>query len=144
MGTRLACVVMSFCWMCVSLQAQESAPRPAFRVLEDIEYAHEGDQRLLLDLYLPDVQDGAPLVVWIHGGAWRSGSKANMPLTWLVEKGYAVASIDYRLSPVARFPAQVHDCKAAIRLLARNRRNTATTPEGSRSQGRRPVDIWQH
>ena len=58
------------------------------------------------------------MLVWIHGGAWRSGSKDYMPLSELVsEHGYAIASVNYRLSPVARFPAQVHDIKAAIRFL---------------------------
>jgi acetyl esterase/lipase len=83
----------------------------------DIEYAQAGDQALTLDLYLPKSPNGPPLVVWVHGGAWRAGSKKDMPLGRLVEQGYAVASVDYRLSPVAPFPAQVHDLKAAIRFL---------------------------
>jgi acetyl esterase/lipase len=87
------------------------------RIVRDIEYAAVGDYKLLLDLYLPEKAAHAPLVVWIHGGAWRSGSKADMPLTWLVSQEFAVASVDYRLSPTARFPAQVHDIKAAIRFL---------------------------
>jgi acetyl esterase/lipase len=53
----------------------------------------------------------------VHGGAWRTGSKEDMPLGALVEAGYTVASVDYRLSTVAPFPAQVHDIKAAIRFL---------------------------
>lgn len=85
-------------------------------VRKDIEYARVDDHALLLDLYLPE-RDGRPLVVWVHGGAWRSGSKESMPLTWLVREGFAIASINYRLSPVARFPAQIHDCKAAVRFL---------------------------
>lgn len=83
----------------------------------DIEYAVVDQNRLLLDLYLPKSVKQPPLVVWIHGGAWRSGSKSSMPLKWLVAKGYAVASVDYRLSPVAPFPAQIYDCKAAVRFL---------------------------
>lgn len=91
----------------------------ARRIL-DIEYAKVQDHRLLLDLYLPQGAENPPLVVWIHGGAWRAGSKAKMPLTNLLASGFAIASIDYRLSPVARFPAQIHDCKAAIRFLRGN------------------------
>jgi len=53
----------------------------------------------------------------VHGGAWRSGSKANVSIKALVLKGYPIASVDYRLSTEARFPAQVHDIKAAIRFL---------------------------
>jgi acetyl esterase/lipase len=85
--------------------------------LRDIEYAQAGGQALTLDLYLPKATKGPPLIVWVHGGAWRAGSKKDMPLGRLVERGYAVASVDYRLSPVAPFPAQVHDLKAAIRFL---------------------------
>jgi acetyl esterase/lipase len=88
-----------------------------FRRVNDIQYAEVDGHRLLLDLYLPTSAKKPPLIVWVHGGAWRRGSKANMPLTELVKNGFAVASVDYRLSPVARFPAQIHDCKAAIRFL---------------------------
>ena len=85
--------------------------------MKDVEYARVGESALLLDLHMPlDVSD-SNLVVWVHGGAWRSGSKEDMPLGALVEAGYTVASVDYRLSPVAPFPAQVHDIKAAIRYL---------------------------
>jgi acetyl esterase/lipase len=86
-------------------------------VRRDIEYATVDDHRLLLDLYLPDREGPHPVIVWVHGGAWRAGSKKSMPLDELVNIGYAVASVDYRLSPVAPFPAQVHDIKAAIRFL---------------------------
>ena len=94
----------------------QTAP-DAYRKITDIPYAQVGDHPLLLDLYLPKKVDRAPLVVWVHGGAWRHGSKESMPLKWLVLRGYVVASVDYRLSPVAKFPAQIHDCKAAIRFL---------------------------
>jgi acetyl esterase/lipase len=86
-------------------------------VARDVEYARIGAERLALDLHMPTGEPRAPLIVWVHGGAWRSGSRASMPLGALVEQGYAVASVDYRLTPVAPFPAQVHDIKAAIRFL---------------------------
>jgi acetyl esterase/lipase len=71
----------------------------------------------MLDLFLPRQPGRPPLIVWVHGGAWRSGSRKDMPLMAMVDRGFAVASVDYRLSPVARFPAQAHDVKAAIRFL---------------------------
>jgi acetyl esterase/lipase len=93
-------------------------------VSRDIEFAKVDDVSLKLDLYRPVGTEAPPvgteappLVVWVHGGAWRAGSKDSMPLESLVKRGYAIASVDYRLSPVAKFPAQVHDCKAAIRFL---------------------------
>lgn len=89
----------------------------AIQRINDIEYAKVGNHALLLDLYLPQAKTNPPLLVWIHGGAWRAGSKSNMPLMELVKNGFAIASVDYRLSPVAKFPAQIHDIKAAIRFL---------------------------
>lgn len=90
------------------------------RVVRDVEYARVGDLRLALDLHLPARPGRPKLIVWVHGGAWRSGSRESMPLGALVEHGYAVASVDYRLTPVAPFPAQVHDIKAAVRYLRAN------------------------
>ena len=88
---------------------------------KDIEFATVGEHSLKLDLYLPEAKPlrKPKLIVWVHGGAWRKGSKENMPLTGLTKEGFAVASISYRLSPVAKFPAQVHDIKAALRFLRR-------------------------
>jgi len=86
------------------------------RKIADIEYARAGDQSLKLDLYQP-AAGHAPLLVWLHGGRWEVGSKDKMPLTALVERGYAIASLDFRPASVARFPGQVHDVKAALRFL---------------------------
>jgi acetyl esterase/lipase len=85
--------------------------------IRDIEYANVDGKSLRLDLHLPGSPLRAPLIVWVHGGAWRAGSKSGMPLGALVDEGYAVASVDYRLSTEAKFPAQIHDIKAAIRFL---------------------------
>ncbi len=91
-------------------------PCDCAEITRDIQYAEIGGSVLKLDLHRAAMQRG-PLIVWIHGGAWRSGSKTDMPLGALVADGVPVASVGYRLSPVARFPAQVHDIKAAIRFL---------------------------
>ncbi len=89
--------------------------------MPNLEYARVDEQPLLLDLYLaPVAETPHPLIVWVHGGAWRAGSKSDVPIQALVERGFSIASVDYRLSPVARFPAQVHDIKAAIRYLRAN------------------------
>ena len=81
----------------------------------DLIYAVVGDRTLRVDLYMPESAN-PPLIVWVHGGAWHSGTKENPPLG-LLEHGYALASIDYRLSVEAPFPAQMHDIKASIRFL---------------------------
>jgi acetyl esterase/lipase len=86
--------------------------------LKNLVYARAGDKNLLLDLYLPeDSVVPLPAIVWVHGGAFRMGSKENPRALRLVDRGYAVASINYRLSQEAIYPAQIHDCKAAVRWL---------------------------
>lgn len=112
--------------LCVALWAAHTAPEATAvaddgpRILRNVVFARVGEHDLQLDLHKPAVASRPPLIVWVHGGAWRSGSKTDMPLTGLVDRGYAVASVDYRLSPVAKFPAQIHDIKAAIRYLRAN------------------------
>ena len=73
----------------------------------------------MLDLYLPGEKKDPYLIVWIHGGAWQSGSKEDPPLGML-PYGFALASINYRLSEEATFPAPIYDIKAAIRFLRGN------------------------
>lgn len=102
--------------------AQPSAPRqsslpPGATAHRDLAYVPGGHERQKLDLYLP--KDGAdlPLIINIHGGAFKMGSKEQgVPWEYLGQ-GYAVASINYRLSQHAKFPAQIEDCKAAVRWL---------------------------
>lgn len=83
---------------------------------KDIVYAAVDGRNLGLDLYLPAGVARPPLLVWVHGGAWRSGTKAQVPPIF-VQNGFATASLDFRQSTDARFPANVHDIKAAIRFL---------------------------
>ena len=65
---------------------------------KNVQYAKVGEIPLHVDLYLPEKADGAPLIVWIHGGGWQQGSKDRCPLTWLTSEGYTVASVQYRLT----------------------------------------------
>lgn len=95
-----------------------SADEPSQR---DVVYGVIDEHSLKLDFYEPtQLRPERPLMIWIHGGAWRSGSKAGVPVLELRKLGFAIASVDYRLSPVARFPAQIHDIKSAIRYIRRN------------------------
>lgn len=82
----------------------------------DIEYARVSDLSLKLDLHRPAAAN-PPLIVYVHGGAWRAGSKKDVPIDKLLDHGFAIASVDYRLSTQAPFPAQIHDIKAAVRFL---------------------------
>ena len=90
-------------------------------LIKDLEFAKVDGVSLKLDLYLPPKSETPPpLVVWIHGGGWRGGDKSQCELAWLTEHGFAVASISYRLTDKAIFPAQIHDCKGAVRWLRAN------------------------
>ncbi|MCS7160686.1 MAG: alpha/beta hydrolase [Gemmatales bacterium] len=124
MRRQMLSLVVGLCvvgWLGAQEKPKGPAVPPGTRVLRDLEYVPQGHERHKLDLYLPEnAPKPMPLVVWIHGGGWRAGSKDNPPLLWLVDRGYAVASINYRLSQHATFPAQIHDCKAAIRWLRAN------------------------
>ncbi len=106
-----------------NLAASQERPKlpTGVKIVQDLQYVENGHERNRLDIYLPEKTEGQlPLVVWIHGGGWQMGSKDGCPAISLVTKGYAVASINYRLSQHAVFPAQIEDCKAAIRWLRAN------------------------
>jgi acetyl esterase/lipase len=98
-------------------------------VLRDQPYFVNWHAHQKLDLYVPHNAHPLPLIIWIHGGAWLEGSKDDYaPLEYLAE-GYAVASIDYRLSQHAIFPAQIEDCKAAVSWLRANARQYHLDPQ---------------
>jgi acetyl esterase/lipase len=85
---------------------------------KDLSYVPNGHPLQKLDLYVPqNTETPLPLIIWIHGGGWKGGSKEQCPALSWSGKGFAVASINYRLSQEAKFPAQIKDCKAAIRWL---------------------------
>jgi len=84
--------------------------------------------RQVLDLYLPAAGDNLPLIIWIHGGGWQNGSKDRPTGLQFLRDGYALASINYRLSGHAVFPAQIEDCKAAVRWLRANARKYRIAP----------------
>jgi acetyl esterase/lipase len=96
----------------------------------NLAYVENGHPRQVLDLYVPEkAAEPLPVIVWIHGGAWRAGDKASPPALRFAAQGYAVASINYRLSQHAVFPAQIEDCKAAIRWLRANAKNYRLNPD---------------
>jgi len=102
------------------------SPLPEGRRWIDLAYASES-QAQRLDLYLPAEGDGPfPLLVWIHGGGWRGGDKGfgqNSFQLQALSEGFALASLNYRLSGEATFPAQIHDVKTAIRWLRKHRKD---------------------
>jgi acetyl esterase/lipase len=82
-------------------------------------YASDSEKQKL-DLHLPPGEGPFPVVIWVHGGKYTKGNKALRPNAkqfQLLERGYALASVDYRSSDDAKFPAQIQDLQAAVRCL---------------------------
>lgn len=90
----------------------------AFR---DLAYVRNGSAEQRLDLVLPAApspdRPAVPVILWLHGGGWEHGSRQQNPAAAMTARGYAVASVDYRLSSQAKYPAQIEDCRAAVRWL---------------------------
>lgn len=96
----------------------------------DVEYVAGGHAAQKLDLFVHgDSKEPQPLVIWIHGGGWKNGDKAQNPALGLLREGFAVASLNYRLSGDAQFPAQIEDCKAAVRFLRGNAKQYGLDPQ---------------
>ena len=104
---------------------------PGVRVVRDLDYVGNGLERQKLDLYLPEPAAGlVPLVVWVHGGGWQANSKSNcLPALLLPARGYALASINYRLTDAGPFPIQIEDCRAAVRWLRANAAKYRVDPD---------------
>lgn len=107
------------------------------RVVRDLEFARAGDVPLRADLYLPvEAPHPVPVVLWLHGGGWANGDRRTVPdlERHFTRRGYAMASIDYRKSDVACFPAPLDDIRAAVRWL----RDVA----GEHGLDREAIGIW--
>ncbi len=105
---------------------------PGVTAHRDLAYLENGHARQVLDLFVPkNAGRPLPVIIWIHGGGWAAGDKAGCPplRQGYAQRGYAIASVNYRLSQHARFPAQLQDCKAAIRWLRSNAARFGLDPE---------------
>jgi acetyl esterase/lipase len=96
--------------------ASEALPQGT-AVHRDLAYVSGGHDLQKLDLYIPKSRGPVPLVIFVHGGAFRGGDKRDQSPRRFLQDGYAFASLNYRLSQDAIFPAQIEDCKAAVRWL---------------------------
>jgi acetyl esterase/lipase len=118
-ATALICATL----VTSSADAQQREPDSAAAVpegvtlIDDVRFASVDGRDLLFDLYMPADVVAPPLLVWVHGGGWSRGTHNRVSTFAFVEAGYALASVEYRLSGVAPFPAQIHDIKGAIRFL---------------------------
>lgn len=101
-------------------------------IKKDIEYGNSGNRPLLLDLYSPEnIDKPLPAIVFIHGGSWRSGKKEDYrPYAMhYAQRGFVCASVQYRLSAEAPYPAAVHDVKAAIRYMRDDAESMGVDPK---------------
>ncbi len=91
----------------------------------NVEFAERDGEPILADVYIPKSVGPHPAVILVHGGYWRFGNKSNMAneAKHLAQRGYVAISVDYRLAPADKFPAQIHDVKSAIMW---SRENAAT------------------
>ena len=128
------------------------------RVFRDLAYVANGHERQKLDLYLPEIDGSLPLISWVHGGAFRMGSKDDhVPIDYL-DAGYAVATINYRLSQHALFPAQIeawpglavdtklrsptyHVQESISPRAARPKTGRSDDPAGTGSQSRMSIEM---
>jgi acetyl esterase/lipase len=102
------------CGLCV-------AAEPAERVYRNAAYEVGDFGKQTLDLYIPEASEPPPVIVWFHGGGWKYGDKRyRFLIRNLTREGFAVATVDYRLSPRAKWPAQRDDCLAAVKWLRRH------------------------
>jgi acetyl esterase/lipase len=122
---HIALIVVMLALVVSSARAKDAPPpkvevKNGVRIERDIAYVPDGDPSQRLDLYLPEKAGDKPLplLVWVHGGGWLGGSKSENPGAALTARGeYASASVEYRFSDKALFPAQIQDCQAAVRFL---------------------------
>jgi acetyl esterase/lipase len=112
-------------------RAQEAARTVAVAVENDIVFARVGERDLLLDLARPEGAGPFPAVLLLHDGGWIDGSRKQFrqTLKTLAARGYVAVAADYRLAPQDRFPAQLEDCKAAVRWLRANAAAHEIDPE---------------
>jgi acetyl esterase/lipase len=127
LGVRLSsCVAVALTtlaavWASPAQPPAQKLPKGAGKLLPDLEYARVGDKALHLDLYFPEqVEVPMPLIIHVHGGGWSGGTYKSFPKQPFLSAGYALASVQYRLSGEAKFPAAIQDVKAAVRWLRAN------------------------
>lgn len=102
--------------------ADVAKPPTKPEVVRDVTYADRGTIKLLADVFMPPGAGPFPSVLVVHGGAWMIGNKSHMERVsnLLAEHGYSVVAINYRLAPQHPFPAQIEDCKTAVRWMRTN------------------------
>lgn len=120
MKCRLSVIVLALVALCGAVVEPASAADLEYDFQENVEYGKAGDESLTLNLAKPKgLTEAAPGVVFIHGGGWAAGNKKdfNELAKRAATQGYVAATVGYRFAPKHPFPAQVEDCKCAVRWL---------------------------
>ena len=121
--------LISVCiWVCFAATsafgqaANNVTDHQAHTLTNNIVYSNVSDQELLLDAYIPKVSGKHPAILVIHGGAWRFGNRKQLSsyARSLAERGFSCFAIDYRLAPKHKFPAQIEDCRSAVKWIRKN------------------------
>jgi len=117
---------------CVALPALPAlAAEPSYETIRSLVYAPREDEPLRADVYRPAGKGPFPGVLCVHGGAWTVGNKNQMAAIarQLAEAGYTAVTINYRLAPKYKFPAQIEDCRAALLWMRENARQYKIDPD---------------
>ena len=120
-------VLLAVCFAPITSDSVEAE----FEVREKIVYSKVADRELLLDAWVPNKDGIHPAVLVVHGGAWRSGDRRQLRgyATALAKRGFACFAIDYRLAPNDKFPAQIEDCREAVKWIRANAAEYKVNPE---------------
>lgn len=132
-------VLSAACGLAAEPDAKSAKPKalpkfftpPGVELIHDVEIGKGGSRALHAEIARPAAPSAKPMpaVLWIHGGGWSGGSHRGNGALWLATQGYFTASIEYRLSGEATWPAQIEDCKLGVRWLRANAAKYNVDPE---------------
>ncbi len=112
-------LIVALAGFVVLLPGRRAAAKESYEASRDVTYVERDGESLKADIYVPAGEGPFPTVLCVHGGAWRFGARGDMGLIArsLAESGYVAATISYRLAPAHKFPAQIEDCREALRWI---------------------------
>jgi acetyl esterase/lipase len=133
-GGILALLICTLFFVIWAIFKHPSPEHAAVKIDHDVIFGRIADVDLKLDYFYPTNQDRPnSVVMYVHGGAWRAGSKSMLSIipgpAELLERGYAVVAINYRLGPDHKFPAMLEDSKCAVRFLRAHAKEFNLDPE---------------
>ena len=124
----LCLYLLSICCTAIGQEkdvAETKETKKPYRVIKKIVYSKVGGDELLLDAYVHNADGRHPAILVVHGGAWRRGNRNQLGgyARALAERGFCCFAIDYRLAPEHKFPAQIEDCRTAVKWIRENAKN---------------------